>query len=250
MNDYAGIIRDLVNGESTKAAILRELEAIASRSQTGDMVLLVLMGHGTARGSDARFNIPGPDLTARELDEALLALDGRRLVVVVGSSASGAFMPALRGKDRIVITATSSANENRASRFAGAFVDALGSPEADTDKNRRLSLTEAFEYARHKVAKIYEGKRQLQTEHAMLEDSAEGRLAATTYLHETSEDMGPTASPRVLALRRDTRELLDEIETLKFSKRGLGQQEYLGSLEALLLRLALARRELRELQKR
>lgn len=239
---------DVVNGESTKEAILRELAAISARSEAGDLVLVLFIGHGTARGTAARFNIPGPDLTARELDDALLALDGRRLVIVVGTSASGAFMPALRGQDRIVITATASANENRASRFAGAFVDAMGAPEADTDKNQRLSLAEAFEYAVHQVAKIYESKRQLQTEHAMMDDSADGQLAATTYLHEADENVGPASSPRVLALRRDTRELLDEIETLKFSKRGLGEQEYLGSLEALLLRLALTRRELRELQ--
>src|SRR5690606_11346794 len=64
--------------KSDKAAILAALEKLRG-SAAGDQILLVLIGHGSAQGGDARFNIPGPDITAAELARALDALKGKNV---------------------------------------------------------------------------------------------------------------------------------------------------------------------------
>ena len=237
-----------VDGQPRKERILAELSSMASRSRPDDLVVVFTIGHGTARDGDARFNIPGPDLTPDQLAQALSAFDDRQVVVILGTSASGAFMQALSRPGRIIVTATSSGQENRHSRFAGAFVEAHGSPEADTDKNGRTSVAEAFEFARHRVKEIYTGERRLQTEHARLEDHDDGLLAARVHIGFDPRQLdGRARSAEVLSLERNARRLVDRIEALKRDRRGLSSQEFDDGLETLLVELALNQRELRRL---
>ena len=53
---------DAISGESRREGLEAELGALATRVGPEDRVLVVLIGHGSFRGADATFNIPGPDL--------------------------------------------------------------------------------------------------------------------------------------------------------------------------------------------
>ena len=61
-------------------------------------LVLMLIGHGSYDGSDYKFNLPGPDLSAAEL-ATLLDTDSRRArkLVVNMTSASGGAMDAVAG---------------------------------------------------------------------------------------------------------------------------------------------------------
>ena len=61
--------------------------------------------------------------------------------------------------------------------FPDAFIQALTAPAADVDKNGRISLLEAFIYASRLVAQHYEQAGTLSTEHAMLDDTGDGKAA-------------------------------------------------------------------------
>ena len=61
-----------------------------------------------ARGGEARFNIPGPDMGPTDFDALLERLGGRLVALVNTTSASGPFLPVLSGPERAVITATRS----------------------------------------------------------------------------------------------------------------------------------------------
>ena len=151
-------------------AVQAEVAALAGRSSPGDLVLLVLFGHGSAREGEARINLPGPDLSAGELAAMLEPLRDRRVVVVNAASASGGFVEPLSAAGRVVITATRSPSENEATRFGGHFIAALAGAEADTDKDGAVSILEAFDYARREVARSFEATGSLATEHALLDD--------------------------------------------------------------------------------
>src|SRR6185503_18306453 len=103
----------------------------------------------------ANFMIVGRDLSANDYAQLFNPLPTRNLVIVNMSSASGEFVKPLSGNGRVIITATRSGMEQNATRFAEPFIDALGNPEADTDKNGRASALEAFEYATKLVAKQF-----------------------------------------------------------------------------------------------
>lgn len=259
-NDFAiepGNVHRL-GGEAAPAdreAIRDLMESIAAASAPGDEVMVVLIGHGTARGERVLFNIPGPDITAAELGELLDAMPERRIAVVNTASSSGPFIEALSGPERVIVTATSSASENLAPRFGGHFVTAF-TEEADRDKDGRVSLKEAFVHASTMVEKDFERERRIRTEHALLDDDgdgagsrtldddgADGVLAARWYLTPGEYFDGSDEARRLAA---ESQRLVDQIGLLKRRQLQMGEQEYEGELEDLLVELALNRRALRE----
>ena len=119
----------------------------------------------------------------------------RNVVFVNTSSSSGPFVEALSAQGRTIITATRSGAEQFTTLFGGYFVEAFSSDMADADKNGRISMLEAFQYAKAEVARAYEREGLLATEHAMLDDNgdkngsqtpaatgADGKLAAAMSL--------------------------------------------------------------------
>jgi hypothetical protein len=242
-----------ITGRSRKEAIAGVLNTVAERSAPGDLVMVVLIGHGTARGDRILFNLPGPDLSAGELSTMFDALDGRRVVLVNAASSSGPFVPAVSRPGRVVITATASGAENQHPRFGGHFVTAFAAPAADIDKDGRVSLLEAFVHTSRAVARDFESEKRLQTEHALLDDDgdgvgtrtpgsddADGRLAARLFL--SRPDVHSAVSPRTLSLMVAARALVDRIELWKRRKGELSEAAYESQLESLLVELALNRR--------
>ena len=72
--------------------------------------------------------------------------------------------------------------ERNETRFAEFFVEAFDGDGADRDRNGRVSVLEAFDYAKTKVVGAYEQGGHILTEHATLDDGSEGKLAATQFL--------------------------------------------------------------------
>ncbi len=237
-------LSDGVNAQSTKSALEAGIKALATTAEPGDSIFLLLIGHGTARDDRLLFNLPGPDVSAEELDAMLAPHGGLRWVIVNTAPSSGPFTEALSGPNRVVVTATSSAMERYHTVFPDRFVAAYAEDGADTDKNGRISVTEAFEFARREVERRYTEEGRLQSEHANLDDNA--GLARTTYL-ESDRLRYSSALPsddleRLLA-ERDTLE--QRIEFLKSEKTLLDPVLYDDRLEALLVEFALVHRALR-----
>jgi len=139
---------DLIKGRSTREAIEAEVLAAARRAGPDDGVLIVLIGHGSGAGEDSKINLPGPDLSGADLAVWLNAFTTQTVAVVNTASASGGFVSALSGDRRIVVTATRSTRERERTYFGSYFVDAFVAEGADTDKDDRVSLLEAFRYSR------------------------------------------------------------------------------------------------------
>ena len=81
----------------------------------------------------------------------------------------------------MVITATKTGGERNETLFPEYFVAAFDDPAADSDRNGHVSIAEAFEYAKTKVVDAFKQKGNLLTEHAVMDDGGEGRLAATIF---------------------------------------------------------------------
>jgi hypothetical protein len=245
-----------VRGRSTRENVLAELGKIGTRSAAGDRVFVVLVGHGSHQGDVSRFNVPGPDLTSADLAAALDRLRGRTIGVVVATSASGEFVKTLSAPGRAIVTATKSGFEGNESIFAGHFARAWAEDGADADKDGRVSLLEAFDYAKREVAREYERDGRLLTEHAVLDDDGDGigtaapdgrkgdgALARTLFLSsERAVAAGDTAATRLRAERRD---LEGRLAALRARKDSMEAAAYERELESLLLAIARNGRELR-----
>ncbi len=241
---------------STRESVDRAFTNLASNTQPGDHIFVVLIGHGTFNDGESRFNLPGPDLTAEDFGLHLDLLAGRQVAFVNLASASGEFVKALSGEGRTIVTATKTGREGNETIFGGYFIDAFTGEAADLDKDGRVSVWEAFEFARTEVAREYETSNRIATEHAVLDDDGDG--VGSTELAEAADGalartMFLAADPTLAAARAtddlELRALFEQkadvergLEELRAIRGQITQDRYDSELEELLVELALTNR--------
>ena len=241
-----------ITGRSTREGIVQAIDRIAARAAAGDAVLILLIGHGTGDGEISRFNVPGPDMSDVEFDAQLDKLSKQVVAFVNAASASGDFVKKLAGRNRVVVTATKSGFERNETLFAGHFVGAYVKDGADTDKDGRVSLLEAFTFARREVEREYESTNRLQTEHAMLDDDGDGTgradpgprgpdgtIANRFYLQPAAGvTAAAAADPRVAPLLATQSRLQSQLDTLRLAKTMMKEADYEKALEDLLTKIS------------
>lgn len=225
-----------------KEQVSAALEAIARKAQRDDSFVVMLIGHGTHDGFDYKFNLPGPDITARELAALLDRVPAAQQLVVNMTSASGASVEALRKPGRVIICATKTGTEKNATIFTRYWAEALRDPAADTDKNESVSALEAFRYAQKKTAAFYETEKRLATEHAMIDDA--GTQASAFPMVRLGASAAAARDPAKVALLAKKEQLEQQIDRLKYQKAAMPADEYKKQLTALLLELARTQEEL------
>lgn len=234
---------DRISGRSTRERVVMEIQRIAKAAAPNDRVLVVFIGHGSDVG-EPKLNLPGPDLGATELGVLLESLPTQLVALVFGASASGGFVERLQAPNRLVVTATKTGFERNETVFATVFARAFGGEAADTDKDGRLSLAEAFEFTTHEVARLYESDNRLQTEHARLSDST---LARRFVFVPGGVRAAPVAGDSLTeALLLQKAKLERDIESLRALRGTIDPVEYDRRLEDLIIELATVNRRLRE----
>lgn len=234
---------------ATREHVRRALADLRKRMTKDDQLLVLLIGHGTSLdGDEAKFNLVGPDLSASEWSDLLRPLPGR-LVFVNTTGASFPFLRKLAGKGRVVLTATDAAAQQFETVFPEWFIKAFSDPAADLDRNKRVSMWEAFTYASAGVRQWFEQKGQLPTERSLLDDTGagigreawspgtDGAIARVTYL-EPDAVLALPADTRLADLMRRRAELETRLEEVKARKESTPPDQYDADLEKLLVEIA------------
>lgn len=216
---------------STREHVADAFLRLSRRVQPGDVLLVLLAGHGSGEGPGSRVNLPGPDATATEYAAWLQPFAAQQVVFINTATGSGDFVPVLSAPGRVVITATKSAFEKNESEFLRHFVRGLEGGEADGDKDGRLSVLEAFRYARREVQQSYERGKRLLTEHALVSDS----LVAARI---TFGQRAAAADPRIAQLMAERQALESQVAALRSRKASMEAAAYEAELERLLLAIA------------
>ena len=213
---------------ATKESVLAALDEMATAADPGDLVMVILIGHGTANSQRVAFNLAGPDLLApRTQRGAFSNSNSRRSRSSIPTASSAAFLPELSGPNRIVITATATASENYHTQFAGHWIEGLVATGADRNKDRKVSLLEVFTYAKRATARAYESDGRLLTEHPQLDDNGDSRGSREP---RADADDGPdadqfffhsTARGGTLDQEIEARRLVAQISQLKREKGDL-----------------------------
>lgn len=235
--------------KATRENVRRALADLNSRVTKDDVLLIMLIGHGTSLdGEDGKFNLVGPDLSATEWADLVKPMSGR-LVFIDASSASFPFMRRLARPGRVVLTATDSSAQQFETVFPEFFLRAFDGHAADLDKNGRVSLWEAFSYASVGIRQSFEQKGQLPTERPLLDDNGDGigreaqtpgpdgDMARAIYL-EPDVPAGVAANSELAGLLKRRAELEAEVEALRARKSTLPADEYDAALEQVLVELA------------
>ena len=255
----------MYKGRSTAQNIMREIDAMGAVAKPNEQILIVLIGHGSGQADETKFNIPGPDITVKDFNTALLRFAAQRVAFLDLTTASGDALGFMSSPNRIVITATKSAYERNESQFARFFVEALDKEgAADVDKDGRVSLLEAYRYAAQETRKSYENDERMLTEHAQLDDDGNGKgsdlpdgraagdglLSRRFFLDAGSATRQASSDPRLNKLYADKFEVEDKIDALKQRKASMKEEAYYTELEPLLVSLAKIARDIRQAEGR
>ncbi len=162
---------ELHEGGTVRDEFKRLLDA-EPKDGTGEL-WLVLIGHGTFNGKEAKFNLRGADFSATELAEWLRPFQRPQAILNCASS-SAPFINALVSTNRIVAVSTRSGYEINYARFGKFLSEAIGGSDGDLDKDGQTSLLEAFIMASKKAVEFYKNEERLVTEHALLDDNGDG----------------------------------------------------------------------------
>jgi uncharacterized caspase-like protein len=231
------IVDTLKGADATRAKVEAALNRIASQAKPQDAFVLMMIGHGTFDGTDYKFNLPGPDISAPELAALMNKIPAGRQLVVDMTSSSGGAVSAFKRDNRTVITATKSGMEKNATVFARYWVEALRDPAADVDKNETISALEAFQYAEKKTSQFYTEQKRLATEHPQVDDQ---QHAASFPLLKFGSASVAAADPAKRELIAKKEEIENKIDALKYQKSLMAPDDYKKQLTGLLIELAKA----------
>ena len=232
-------------------------QQLVAEPKEGAELWLVLIGHGTFDGKEAKFNLRSNDFTATELAGWLQPFR-RPIAVINTASASAPFLQRLAATNRVVITATRSGSEVNFARFGQYLSESIGDLSADLDKDGQTSLLEAFLMASRQVKEFYDVEGRLATEHALLDDTGDGMGTPPDWFrgvrasksakdgatldgfrahqfHLVKSDAEQKLSP---AIRTRRNELERAIATLRDTKAKLPEDDYYQKIEALLIDLS------------
>ncbi len=243
-------------GRASREGVRQALAELRSRVTKDDAVFVILFGHGTFDGIDAKFNLVGPDLEASEWAELLDPLPGR-VVFINTTSSSFPFLERLSARGRVIITATDSPAQRFDTVFPEFFVEALDEPSSDLDKNGQVSIWEAFSFASYRVRQWYEQRGRLSTERPMLDDTGDGvgkeagqpgpdgSVAGRLVLRAGIEEPALMSDPALVPLVERRLALETKVEELRLRKVEMPPERYIDELERLLVELARVAREIR-----
>ena len=245
----------LTGSQATSTQFAETMSEVARTTKVDDDFALILIGHGSFDGVEYKFNLVGPDVTAREIASMCDHVAARRQLVVDTTSASGGAVQVLERPGRAVIAATKSGTEKNATVFARYWVEALQDPAADTDKSDSISAMEAFSYAAKKTAAFYDSQKRLATEHAVFNDTGrgdpvreagngQGLLMSSFTLLRLGANQQAAKDPAKRALLEKKDELEQKIDTLKYQKAAMDPQDYKKQLTDALVELAKVQEQL------
>jgi hypothetical protein len=241
---------------ATAANVRKVMMSLRGAVGRDDLLLVVLIGHGTFDGVDAKFNLMGPDLESSAWAELVSGIGGA-VVLVNTTSASFPFIERLAGPRRVIIAATDSPAQRFDTVFPEHFIAAFQQDSSDVDKNGRVSIWEAFAAASSGVRRHYQQRGQLATERALLDDNGDGIgkepadpgedgvLASRLYLDEPVPGAAPTDPDLVKLLQRKSA-LEAEVEELRLRRAFMPPDEYAREFEKLMITLAQVSQEVRK----
>jgi hypothetical protein len=180
-------------GPATREAVAAAVEKVRKALRPEDGLWVICLGHGHHDGREAWWNLPGPDLSAKEFGKLFSDVACREQVFVMTASLSGYFVGPLSKRGRVVIAATEADAETNETTFPGVFAQLLTGgltlADHDVDKDSNLTLFDLYVVVAKEIAQNYAGNEQVATEHQQLDDDGDG-IGHELQISYLPEDQG------------------------------------------------------------
>jgi len=181
------------SGISTAGNLKEQIDRFAASVNPKDRFIFYYIGQANVVLDTLRLNLPGPDITHKQLAEWINGIKASSMLIVLDCPGAGLAVKAVTGRGRIVIGACT-AEQHYSTKFSEYFVPALVDDAGDVDGNSRISLLEAFTSACRGVDDFYRLGSLLTTETPILEDNTDGVASRQPWKYEQSKMDGLAAS--------------------------------------------------------
>ena len=187
--------RGVTTGESLAAAA----QQLQQELQPQDTLWVFVFGHMHYDGRFSWLNVAGPDIHHQDFGRAFENLRSREQVFFITTSASGFYLKPLAAPGRVTITATEPDLEVNETLFPHKLARLLGPTpppylEFEGDGDGRLTVLDLYLLAARQTAQDYSTNMLLATEHALLDDSGDGR-GTELQIDYFPEELGGRAKP-------------------------------------------------------
>ena len=177
---------------ATKEVIAAELLTLKSQITINDRLFVIVIGHTYFENNLAWYNLHGPDVQQKEFAELFQGIPAKEQVFFVTIPCGGYYIRTLTGPGRYVISATESdleINETLCPHILADMFSAAPMTDWDLDSDKRISLFEFYIALCRGVADRYIDETLIATEHALLDDNADGK-GSELQQHYLTEDQG------------------------------------------------------------
>jgi hypothetical protein len=185
---------------STAANLKKQIDRFADKVNTEDRFIFYYMGQANIVSDTLRLNLPGPDITHKQLAEWINGISASSMLIVLDCPCAGLAVTALTGQNRIII-GSCTADQHYSTQFSKYFVPALLDETSDTDEDGRISLLEAFTSASRSVDEFYRLQALLTTETPVLEDNTDGIPSRQPWRYKQNKKDGLMASKLFLSVK-------------------------------------------------
>ncbi len=179
--------------QSTASQLAQTIETLAATTRPEDRFIFYYLGQANATGGELRFNLPGPDMTQKELADRLKTIKANAQLIVFDCPCAGVAAKTLSGPNRIVVCA-SAATQPLGTQFSPHLVQALSQPQTDANSDGKVSLLEAFAATAREIEQWYRQQSLLPTETPCLEDDGDGTPSERPWRYQTEGGDGLKAS--------------------------------------------------------
>jgi len=184
---------------STAGNLKKQIDRFSAEANNGDRFIFYYMGQANIVSDTLRLNLPGPDITDKQLAEWINEIKASSMLIVLDCPCAGLAVKDVAGPNRIIIGACT-ADQHYSTQFSEYFVPALLDEGSDTDKDGRISLLEAFTSASRSVDDFYRRQALLTTETPVLEDNADGIPSRQPWRYKQDKMDGLLASKFFLSV--------------------------------------------------
>ena len=195
--DIAGVqperLSVLADSKSTAGNLKEQMNRFAASVNPKDSFIFYYIGQANIVSDTLRLNLPGPDITHKQLAEWINGIKASSMLIVLDCPGAGLAVKAVTGQDRIIIGACT-ADQHYSTQFSEYFVPALVDEAGDIDGDGRVSLLEAFTSASRSVDDFYRRQSLLTTETPVLEDNSDGIPSPQPWRYEQNKMDGLAAS--------------------------------------------------------
>jgi len=179
--------------KSSAENLKRTLNALAGAIRPTDRFIFYYVGQANVMVESLRLNLPGEDVTHKQLAELMKAIKASSVLIVLDCPGAGLTAKAMTGKGRIVICGSKS-DQRYSTRFSQYFIPALVDVKSDSDGDNKVSLLEAFTYAARQLDDFYRKQHLLTTETPVLEDNGDGVPSQQPWRYKEDNKDGLAAS--------------------------------------------------------